>query len=311
MYNLLPLNAGTNTFGSANLLLNWWELLWEHHHIEIIWAAVFAVIFGFLWEWFLHPYIKKVEIFIKLKKIIEKFWKRGNTTFHEVEIANSIKSNYPKEVPEHFIVDAIQKHNALTTNSRFHYQSFDKSYHACRFLTILPIIDGDELFFREICKAMAMDCNSVEVDMFLSIKKPTNKIFPYEFVSHWPRCIPSHSISCHEKKLPFWKGGDYLVEFEYEEGKSLEGVKVILLESFLLFPPTVQQAIKWLREQGAIVQKVVIFFDGMRDPACFDSYGIRQTDIMVGCSVNMKVTKLGDCHCKNKNKVRLLKYQKY
>lgn len=98
MYNLLPLNAGTNTFGSANLLLNWWELLWEHHHIEIIWAAVFAVIFGFLWEWFLHPYIKKVEIFIKLKKIIEKFWKRGNTTFHEVEIANSIKSNYPKEV---------------------------------------------------------------------------------------------------------------------------------------------------------------------------------------------------------------------
>lgn len=159
---------------------------------------------------------------------------------------------------------------------------------------------------------MAADSNSIKVDKFIYIKKTTNRIFSDVFVGqNWPGRFLSHSINCREKKLPFWKGGGYSVEFEYEEGESLEGVKVILLEAFLLFPSTLQQAIKWLEEQGAIVQKVVIFFDGTGDPTCFSPCGIDQNDVICGCSVDMKVVKPGDCHCAFKNKVHLLKYKEY
>lgn len=140
---------------SLNNLLIEGKAFWEHRRFDIILAVVLAAVFCvpayFFGELILH-HIKKAEIFIKLKKRIKKFNSRGNETYHNTEIANSIKSNYPKEAPEQFIVDAIEKHKVLTTNKRHHYESFDRIYHACRFLKFYPLSTVMRLFLKKSAK---------------------------------------------------------------------------------------------------------------------------------------------------------------
>ncbi len=98
---------------------------------------------------------------------------------------------------------------------------------------------------------------------------------------------------------------------KYEIGESLAGTNVILIESLLIFPETVLDAIKWIKKQGSNVKYVVILFDASGQFTKFESCGIRSENVIIGAAIDLKLYLISRCECKDKVKLKVLEYDKY
>lgn len=278
------------------------------HKSELI-AVILAIVAAIIVEIAKRPVRKSWRI---LRRFINKRRNKKERALHETETSNSIRSNFTASVPLKFVVDAIKKHKALTINDRLHYTDVEKRYHVLRRLRILPLINGAETFFRETCREMASGLVHDNTDfLFLSLKKETNEIFANEFVGkNWPGRIKWHQVVYKERRGGLWSGGKVTRTFKYEEGDSLEGTKVILLEALLVFPGTLTATIEWLKNQGAMINGVVILFNGADPEIDFQTCGISPDNVSVGWSVDLKIFSANNCGCKNK-RLKVLTYNDY
>lgn len=287
------------------------KLFFNEHRWEIIFAAIFAVIALLVWEIFRHPFSKMYRKFVspKLSKACKKIKNRGEEVIHEAEILNSIQSHFADKVPPQYIADAIKKHNSLSINRRFHYADISKKYHIFRRFKLFPILNGDEAFFTEICRAMSEGINFRDVNLTLCIKKGPNNLFARKFSDNYPGRIRAHALTLKENKKFFKK--EPRREIAYEEGDALVGTNVILLESLLIFPETIIEHIKWVHEQGAHIKKVVILFNGTNSPIDLSACGISAEDVIIGVSVNLGFASAESCRCHGKGRLKILKYNEY
>lgn len=292
-----------------------WTDIWQPHrlgdwYIGIIVGVIVAVV---LWviEIFLHPvrwfynrYLKK-----HIQRLLRKFRARGEETLHEATVLGLLTSNYAAKVPPQFIANAISKHGAITTNNRFHYTDPSQTYHAYRRFKLFPILNGDETFFSEMCKAMSEQIIFSEINLTLFIRKEANRLFAQKFAENYPKRIRAHELIYREKGKCFTRA--IHPEFDYEAGESLEGTNVVLLESLLVFPETLLQTISWVRGKGANVKKVVILFDATHSLTDFGACGINLQDVIIGTSLNLEVYSATTCKCSGQAKTNTLKYNEY
>jgi|GEM_PF-6254435 len=280
---------------------NWFQ----HHFWEIIFAFIFAVVAGVFFEILKKP-AKRSKLLGKVQNIVKKIRTRGRRFVPESSILNSINTNFNNSVSNKLISDAIYKHHSLYINEKHHYADVEKKYHAQRRFLICSTVNGDEFFFRELCREMAAKLHKKEIPLFLSLKKESNRIFAQEFVgNNFPGRIKWHSINCYEKRKG-WPFNTVEREFKYEEGDTLDGLKIILLESFLLFPDTIIEAIKWVQNQGASVEGIIVLFDGSGGQLDFSSCGFNPDDVIIGCFIDLKTVLAQHCACKNG--IKVLKY---
>jgi hypothetical protein len=282
---------------------------WVEHKPEII-AFIFAILAAIILEIAKRPIRKSWQ---RVRRFINKQRNKKERTLHETEISNSIKSNFTASVPPRFVVDAIKKHGALTTNDAVHYtDAVEKRYHVLRRLRILPLINGAETFFRETCREMASAFVHDDTDLlFLSLKKETNEIFANEFVGkNWPGRIKWHEVIYKERRKGLWSRGEVMRTFKYEDGDSLEGTKVILLEALLVFPETLTATIEWLKKQGAMIKGIAILFNGADPQIDFQACGISPDNVSIGWFVDLKIFSANNCECKNK-RLKVLTYNDY
>lgn len=234
---------------------------------------------------------------------------------NEKEITDSIKSNFESVAPSEYIVDAIKKHHALYKNKHFHYKDISKKYHLCReFKLKQTIADGTETFFEKICEAMAKKVNFDDISLVLYLQKDTNGLFANELAKNHIGGIKSHPIMYSEKRGMFKRLFSKNVKrnFDYQIGESLSGLNVILIESLLIFPETVLSTIQWLKSKGANVKNVVILFDATEKITDFESCEEElKNGIMKGVDIDLKSSSVSNCECKDKVRLKVIKYDKY
>jgi hypothetical protein len=282
----------------------------EKHKWEIIFAFAFELIAYFTFDKIkellssLHPFVLMLIVFLiapfLVSIIVNKIKKIGEQTFHEKEIKNSIRSNYYQDILPMFLTEAVKKHNALIKNNSFHYQNMSGKYHVRRRFKLLPITL--ESVFPIMCKCISSKCDLNDVDCIISIDKESNRLFVHNFSNNCPRGIKTHYLFYDEDNS----------RIKYTESESLEGVKVILLESLIIFPEPIIAAINLIKEQRAILKNIVILFDS--SSAVFDlaSCGIEKEDVIIANSIDLKLSLTNDCGCDiNTVKLKTLKYNEY
>lgn len=274
--------------------------------------------FDFLYYLFcnvIFDYLKYIwkKINNKLQKITNKRILTNERPLNEIAISKSIKSNYPREVPLPYIIDPIVKQKVFTTNERIHYTDIEKKYHVFRKIELLPLLDGTNTFFKELCKAMALSLQLEEDSNFLllSLNKETNKLFSQVFST-----FGGHNIKC--QNITYKEGGWILSlfnkkkrSFGYGEvnSESLEGTKVILLEALLIFPEILTEAVEWLKSKGATIIGIVILFDGsgtLSNSTCIEN----TNNVIKGVSIDLKIFRANECNCNNK-RLKALTYSNY
>lgn len=278
----------------------YWDLYFDIW-IALIFAGIAAIIAEIVKHPFRNLFRKLYHKFFsnKLQKLVKRIMNRGEQVL-QAAVRDSVDSKFEAQVPKKYIIDAITKHNALITNQRFHYSNLSKQYHLQRKFKLLPILNGDEAFFREMCDALSSKIDFESIDLILYAKKETNRLFAKEFARNPPGRIKNHSLIYKE-------GG----QIEYQEGESLEGENIILLESLLIFPETILETIKWLQGQRANVRGVIILFNGSGTLTDFSSCGINQTNVIISSSIDLKLSLANECNCSNKTKLKILKYNEY
>ena len=249
----------------------------------------------------------------KIQQRINKRILTNERTLNEIAISKSIKSNYPREVPVPYIVDPIVKQKVFTTNERIHYTDIEKKYHVFRKIELLPLLDGTNTFFNELCKAMASSLQFEEDSSFLLLylNKETNKLFSHVFSS-----IGGHNIKCQnitfKERRGIWSLFKKKRAFGYGEvnSESLEGTKVILLEALLIFPETLTEAVEWLKSKGATIIGIVVLFDGSGTLSDFSTCIENTNNVIKGVSIDLKIFRANECNCNNK-RLKVLTYSKY
>lgn len=321
----------------------WWTAWWEHHSAEVWIGLVLAIVIGLLIE-----YLKKFKFTKYLHKKIRQICCGNEKIIQRNEIDKTTKSKFHPTVPHNQIAAVIELHKALVTRAPFYYTNRYRNYRTQRLLKVLQLLNGQDSFFSELCQAMSASLPSNGFDLCLSLQKETNRLFASEFARNLLGRVRSHSIVYDEKRMPFWRflfevlrnfwrflfevarnlldrershrrkeftfwpSGRRHPKLKYEQGDSLQGVKVILLESFLLFPESLMQTIEWLTSEGAIISKVVILFASTEDQALFSSCGIEVADVIVGCSIDLGLTaSLTDTPPQPTGRPIVLKYCKY
>jgi hypothetical protein len=288
------------------------SVFYIEHKAEIIFALIFSVAALFVVEVVKHP-IKKIWVKVSRRFNVNKIKSvlKGVKALHEAEIERSMKSNYDGPVPTHFIVDAVKKHNAFTTATRVHFSDYFGKYHVWRRLNLFPVLNGEETFFDEMCSNMSKEIDFRGINLALSLKKDTNRLFAKEFLENFPPKIKNHTLIYDEKTS--MGSGDHYSTVKYGEGESLEGTNVLILESLFIFPEPIMETIKEIRRQGANVNGLVILFDGSGGSVDFASFGLKPEDIIVGCRVDLKLFTHETCDCKkkSKSKLKVLRYDEY
>ncbi len=280
---------------------------------EHFWEIIFAFPAAVLVEIFLRPIRKLYKRFFseKIQNFIKTRKRNREETLHETEISKSINSYFDSAAPSRYIVGAIKNHNSLSQNRRFHYTDISKKYHLCReFKLKQTIADGTEIFFEEICTAIADKVSFNNTDIVLFLEKDTNGLFAREFAKNHVGNIKSHSIIYKEERG--WFNKKVKRNYKYEIGESLVGTDVILIESLLIFPETVLDTIEWIKSKGANVKNVVILFDATGQ--IVDDFGyckIGSENAILGASIDLKLSSVSNCKCKDKVKLKVLKYDKY
>lgn len=204
------------------------------------------------------------------------------------EIDCAIKSNCDK-VPKGFVTSSVCKHGALTWNKRHIYTDVERKYYFPRKFSVLPLINGDEDFYKEGCACLADKIQHIDTTnnfRFVYLQKEANLLFSSELVGqHFPGKIVSHPINCDEART-----SPRNLTFKYEMGESLAGFRVVLLESFVLVPDVLNETIKWLQEQGATVEAVAVLFMGAKEACYKNPCMIDQGHVKVANFVDMKIT---------------------
>lgn len=279
----------------------------QEHLYEIIFAVLFGILYE-LWE-------KNWKKFKFTRYIHTKFMQffRGNEKFiQRTEINNTTKSNFSIDVPHKQIAAGIECRKALVAIENYYYTNQYKKYGAQKLLKVLQLLNGENAFLNEICQAMSACLPHNGIDLCLSLQKETNRLFSTEFARNLPGRVRSHTLVYDEKITHFWQGRSFCdPEIKYEQGESLQGAKVILLESLLLFPESLKQTIQWLTSQGATILKVVILFDGLGDSDFFPTCGITKNDVIIASSIELGVRALASPSSPQARRLKVLKYGEY
>jgi hypothetical protein len=122
---------------------------------------------------------------------------------------------------------------------------------------------------------------------------------------HFGDKIISHPIRCDETRTT-----PRNLTFKYEKGESLEGVRVILLESFVLVPEVLNETIKWLQGQGATIEAVAVLFMGAEEACHNMPCTIDKKNVIVAYFVDMKIIRFFPQNQENKE-VKILTYCDY
>ena len=271
---------------------------WELHRYEITFAAIFAVIVLVVWEVVQQPFRKIYKRF--LSKPFQRLNRRikGIEVLRGTAVDSSINSHFGDQVS--YIVNAIEKHDALVKGKRFHYKDEKGRYHLERKFNLWPLLNGAENFFPILCDSMSRRLSFAEIDLIALVDKGTNNLFQREFAKNAPRRIKILDLSCSKNSEN---------SFEYHGDESLEGRNVIFLESLVVFPDLFLDSVKWVQRQGANIKKFVILFDGSGSLLDFNSCGIKVEDVIIGSFIDLKLTKAEECKCGKE--LRNLRYFEY
>ncbi|KJU87074.1 hypothetical protein MBAV_000726 [Candidatus Magnetobacterium bavaricum] len=242
----------------------------------------------------------------KQKKKIKKIFTVNEQVLHRAAIEKSITSNFESQVQCKSIAHAINKHKSLTTSKKFHYSDLSERYHFFHRLQLLPILNGDEAFFTEMCDAISERIDFKNIHFTLHIKKNQNNSFAIKLSDNYPGKIKSYALIYKEKA-----DKDTDKRIKYEKGESLKGVNVILLESLLIVAETIIEIIEWIKMQGATIRNVVILFNATNNMLDLSAYGIDQKDVIIGATIDLRVVKKEFCTCKDKGKLKPLNYDEY
>ena len=275
--------------------LEWWVKHWNHHSVEIYWAIGIGVVVGIPLAIWAAIYIE-TRSGKRLRRWVLSLWSNLNKIFVSdcnllrPEVAGAIKSNCNK-VSKELVARQVSKHNALTWNKKYIYTDTEKKYYFPRKLSLFPLLDGEmEDFCSEGCTCL-FEKLKPNIDTsgnfrFLYLSKNTNEMFSLQLVGqHFGDKIISHSIRCDETRVT-----PRNLTFRYEKGESLEGVRVVLLESFVLVPDVLNKTVEWLQEQGATVEAVAVLFMGAEKFCTNNPCMIGQENVKIAYFVDMKIT---------------------
>ncbi|MBC2695001.1 MAG: hypothetical protein HF982_06970 [Desulfobacteraceae bacterium] len=298
--------------------LGWCSNHWQHHSVEICWAVAIGIIVAIPIAILAAIYIeteKGKQLASWLLSLNDWFRKkiRSERNLAEQEVEEAIKSNFPKQIPNTFVADAIFENGALTWNTKWHYTDVEKKYLFPRKFSVLPLINGNEKFYREACRCLASEIEyinqiikSSDKFLFVYLDKGVNRLFKDQLVGpHFPGKIQCHPIVCDESHT-----APRRLDFKYEKGESLRGYRIVLLDCFVLVPELLTSTIKWIQEQGAIVDGVVILFMGAGSFFNENACGINQDNVKIAYLVDLKISKLSRLRSKDK-KLKLLTYCNY
>ena len=276
---------------------------YEHHRWEIFFAGIFAIPLAYLAD-FLWVGVSLLILAVLLIESILRLRRRalGEVALNSREIRNSIQSHHVK-VEKEIIAGPIERKKVLTENRRFHYRNPSGSHHVMRRLRLWPLLDGSQSFFPLLCKEMPEGFDFAGIDIILYIEKETNELFQYQFgFENCYQRTKSFRLVYNEQGTP---------RVKCLEREILQGAEVILLESLLIFPETLVETIRWIKEQGAIIRKVFVLFDATGQLIDFDACGIPREDVIIGCRIDLKVKDAATCGCKDGAKLKPLTYFDY
>lgn len=226
----------------------------------------------------------------------------------EQEVGCAIKSNCDK-ISKELVTRSVHKRGALTWNKKYIYTDVERKYYFTRKFSLLPLINGDEDFYKEGCACLADKIQHIDTTnnfRFVYLQKETNLLFSSALVGpHFPGKIVSHSISCDEART-----SPRNLTFKYEMGESLAGFRVVLLESFVLVPDVLNETITWLQEQGATVEAVAVLFMGAGEACHKNPCIIDQNNIKVAIFVGMNLSEVLPQKSKGKS-VKVFTYFDY
>lgn len=263
-----------------SILMSFLSWLW-HHALEIIFAVIVALYFE----------SRRGKSFVRrLLSGCTDIHKRitSDRNLLKQEVDSAIKSNCDK-VPNEFVTRPVHKRGALTWNKKHIYTDVEMKYYFPRKFSLLPLINGDEDFYKEGCACLADKIQHIDTTnnfRFVYLQKETNLLFNSALVGpHFPGKIVSHPISCDEART-----SPRNLTFKYEAGESLADYRVVLLESFVLVPDVLNETITWLQGQGATVEAVAVLFMGAQEACCKNPCMIDQGHVKVANFVDMKIT---------------------
>ena len=282
--------------------------LWQAHKIEIIWAIVFAVVFGLLCEGFRQ--ILKFRKLLKkrnssLRLFFKEVWERKfagdrSKPLNKREIDRSIESNLAN-LDKASVVFSIDKKEVLTNKDKSHYKI--NGYHFARFLKVLPILDGGEQFFVEACRSIGEILRTREIDCLLYFDKDSDSIFCGEVLC---QSLPER---IKVRRLGYSNNTENS-KVIYRENESLEGQNVAILTALALNEKPLIDFAEFVRSKGAHLVSVAILFDAICK--IVDLQTLIGAPVTSAISVDLKHCKSDQCSwCPTKPKVKRLEFNDY
>lgn len=275
------------------------------YHEHLVEAIVLAIIAALAIEFFKKPFrtLYKKIIGRKIDSYKKKRKLRIEIPLHETEILQSIKTNANPAVSPEIIAGSIKKHNALIVPKRFHYTDPTGKYHLCRKFNLLVLLNGEEVLVDTICKKMYSTLSSTvqfsNIAFTLSLRKETNKFFSSKiFAKNCTQRTRNHF-------LDYMEDG----EIQYNDGDSIEGTSVVLLESFVISPEIIKSTILKIQKLGGKVEGIVILFCDTSLDIDFSSCRIKQENVIIANFIDLKLSEVRNTTCFKATK--RLKYSDY
>ncbi len=282
--------------------------LWQEYKPEIICAIIFAIAFGMLYEGFrkilkFKRLLKKRNLSLRLffKEVWErKFAGDRSKPLNKREIDRSIKSNLAN-LDKASVVFSIDKKGVLTNKDESHYEI--NGYHFARFLNVLPILDGGELFFVEACRGIGEILRTIEIDCLLYLDKDSDSIFCGEV---WSQSLPKRIKVLRLGYNNYTENSKVI----YRENESLEGQNVAILTALALNEKPLMDFAEFVRSKGAYLVSVAILFDAICN--IVDLQALIGAPVTSAISVDLKHCKSDQCSlCPTKSKVKRLGFNDY
>jgi hypothetical protein len=273
---------------------------WHVNMNHIIWAAIFCLLAELLRNILnMRKRLKKRDssLWLYTKEFLKrKFSGDRSKPLNKREIDRSIESNLAN-LDKASVVFSIDKKGVLTNKDKSHYKI--NGYHFARFLNVLPILDGGELFFVEACRSIGEILRTREIDCLLYLDKDSDSIFCREVcIQSLPERIKVFGLGYKNNKVI------------YRENESLDGQNVAILTALALNEKPLINLAKFVRSKGAHLVSVAILFDTISK--IVDLQTFIGAPVTSAISVDLKHCKSDQCSwCPTKPKVEKLEFNDY
>jgi hypothetical protein len=275
--------------------------------IAIILAIVFAIIVAII----IGPSRKLIETFLnfifpaafpRFRNLFKKYFKKDWI----------VLSNY-------YAIDTEKTAEGVFNNSEFlqgtytkgyHYSDIGNYYHLWRWINVLSFLNSPNLALDEMMQHVLEKIKPVGINLVLCTPKGSN-LFIVGILGNTVFQGRKEKTLFHNVLYNEFEENDIIKRVvKYEDGDSLSGKKIILIETLLIFPEPLKEIIREIKRQGGIIKKVIILFNGCLTMPSLSTLGICDDDILVAWNINLKISTYGRCSsCKPP--IEKLLYQNY